>query len=283
MKTTLNPTNYIIIRAARNHPMDDTDYAIFQITPEWKSAMLTRNTLVTLLMQQDKEMDEMCFTGLSAAFCSSDGEKIDLDELLPGDRFWNYLDLSPVAFSEHFESEEFVPVVTCISREDGAYLRAQQSIEDYDPYRSEYFDIPVLCAPATHPKKTKAMKPLQQLTNVERAKLLHEMFPEEIPAFLHFLQQFAITFREEQANARQRHEGQLFDVAFWLAKATEAEQKIDSYAGSLQDKAKRFARVLFDGDIALFSIRGLIEYVTVKVHPNSRFVAIVNALFNIEK
>lgn len=283
MKTTPNSTNYIIIRAARNHPMDGTDYAIFQITPEWKSCMLTRYALATLLMQQDKEMDEMCFTGLSAAFYSSDGEKIDLNELLPGDRFWNYLDLSPVAFSEHFDSEEFVPVITCVSREDGAYFRAQQSIEDYDPYRSEYFEIPVLCAPATHSKKTKAMKPLQQLTNVERAKLLHELFPEEIPPFLHFLQQFAITFREEQEAVRQRHEGQLFDAAFWLAKATEAEQKIDSYAGSLQDRAKRFARVLFDGDIALFSIRGLIEYVTIKTHPNKKFVAIVHALFSIDQ
>lgn len=31
------------------------------------------------------------------------------------------------------------------------------------------------------------MKPLSNLSNVERAKLLHELFPDEIPAILEYV------------------------------------------------------------------------------------------------
>lgn len=42
------------------------------------------------------------------------------------------------------------------------------------------------------------MKPLDNLKNVERAKLLHELFPDEIPAMLKFLKSLSITIEEKK-------------------------------------------------------------------------------------
>lgn len=42
------------------------------------------------------------------------------------------------------------------------------------------------------------MKPLNNLNNVEKAKLLHELFPDEIPAILTFVKNLSITMRKKK-------------------------------------------------------------------------------------
>lgn len=127
--------------------------------------------------------------------------------------------------------------------------------------------------------KPSFMKPLHQLTNKEKALLLHRLFPQEIPGFLNYMENFAITFQEDQQTYKQLHDGELFPFAFWLEQATQAVQKIKRYGGLLQSRSKRFAYILFGGDIALLSIRCLVTYCTTRQHRDRKFVAIVDILF----
>lgn len=123
------------------------------------------------------------------------------------------------------------------------------------------------------------MKPLHKLTNKEKALLLHRLFPQEIPAFLNYMENFAIVFQEDQETYKQQHADELFSFEFWLEQATQAEQKIKRFAGGLQSRSKQFSYILFGGDIALFSIRCLVAYCTTRQHRDRKFVAIVDVLF----
>jgi hypothetical protein len=42
------------------------------------------------------------------------------------------------------------------------------------------------------------MKPLDELTSREKAKLLHELFPSEIPGLIEFIQEICNTIHREE-------------------------------------------------------------------------------------
>ena len=96
------------------------------------------------------------------------------------------------------------------------------------------------------------MKPLEQLNNVERAKLLHGLFPSEIPAFLKYVTGMGMTIEEEQETLKTKWENQLFAFDFWLTLARQADRKVKQYGVKLEKSSSLFADQLFDGYSALY-------------------------------
>lgn len=123
------------------------------------------------------------------------------------------------------------------------------------------------------------MKPLNNLNNVERAKLLHELFPNEIPAILKFVKSLSITIEEEKAMLSRKWDNQLFSFAFWLSLAKDAEKKIDQYGEKLHKSSRLFADQLFDGYAALYLAHCLIQLTSQQEHENKKFVKAVELLF----
>lgn len=114
---------------------------------------------------------------------------------------------------------------------------------------------------------------------MEKAKLLHDLFPAEIPGFIEFTAAMCRTIKEEEATQRERWEDGLFSFDFWLGLVTEAETKIIRYGIKLDKSSGLFADQLFNGYLAVYAIHCLTIYTTVKQHPNRKFTLAVDLLF----
>lgn len=123
------------------------------------------------------------------------------------------------------------------------------------------------------------MKPLNNLNNVERAKLLHELFPDEIPAILKYVKSLSMTIEEEKERLNSKWDNQLFSFPFWLSLAKDAEKKIDQYGEKLHKSSRLFADQLFDGYAALYLAHCLIQLTSQQEHQKKKFVKAVELLF----
>lgn len=124
------------------------------------------------------------------------------------------------------------------------------------------------------------MKPLEDLTNVEKARLLHELFPGEIPALLSYTNSLCITIREEEQLLRSQWDNGLFTVDAWLSFIKDVGSRIDWYGGRLYTQSHLFADQLFDGYLALYMVHSLTLYTTTRQHDNRKFVQAIDLLFN---
>ena len=124
------------------------------------------------------------------------------------------------------------------------------------------------------------MKPLEQLNNVERAKLLHELFKNEIPYFLTFAKNTAVMIREQQEEFRIVWKDQLFTFDFWLQLARETAENIGRYGSRLEKQSRLFSDQLFDGYHALFMAHCLQQYTKVHSTKNEKFTKAIELLFS---
>ena len=123
------------------------------------------------------------------------------------------------------------------------------------------------------------MKPLDNLNNVERAKLLHELFPNEVPAILKYVKSLSIITEEEKEMLNSKWDNQLFSFSFWLSLAKNAQKKIDQYGEKLHKSSRLFAHQLFDGNAALCLAHCLIQFTSQQKHQNKKFAKAVELLF----
>lgn len=124
------------------------------------------------------------------------------------------------------------------------------------------------------------MKPLEDLINVEKARLLHEWFPQEIPALLTFTYNMCLTLLEDEQKVRSQWQNGLLTVDAWLSFIRAAKDRIDKNEKKLQTQSDLFADELFEGFIAVYMVHCITLYTTVQRHPNPKFMLAVNLLFN---
>lgn len=124
------------------------------------------------------------------------------------------------------------------------------------------------------------MKPLENLTNVEKARLLHELFPQEIPALLDFIFDMCLTIQEDEQLLRRKWDNGLLTVEAWLSFAEEVRIKIDRYKNKLHTQSRLFSDQLFDGYAALYTVHCMVSYTKVKKLGNPKFTLAIDLLFN---
>lgn len=123
------------------------------------------------------------------------------------------------------------------------------------------------------------MKRLEQLINTEKAALLFQLFPAEIPSFLEYVSNMNETLKEEQERQSANWQG-LITFEMWMELVSQAEQIIAKYGRRLHKSHRLFSEQLFDGYLAIYLIHCLISYVSIRKHDNKKFVLAVNLLFN---
>lgn len=123
------------------------------------------------------------------------------------------------------------------------------------------------------------MKPLKDLNNVERARLLFDLFPDEIPKAVDFIANMALTILEEEEKNREGWTDGLLTFDFWLSLVKEVREVTKDYGARLHKRGSLFADQLFDGYLACFSCHCLNVYVTTQKHPNQKFAAMISILF----
>lgn len=124
------------------------------------------------------------------------------------------------------------------------------------------------------------MKPLENLINVEKARLLHELFPQEIPALLEYVSNMCLTIQEDEQLTRTQWENGLMTVEAWLSFVEEVGNKISRYGKRLHAQSRLFADQLFDGYAALYMVHCMTLYTTLRKHPNRKFALAIDLLFN---
>ena len=124
------------------------------------------------------------------------------------------------------------------------------------------------------------MKPLENLINVEKARLLHELFPQEIPALLEYVNSMCLTIQEDEQLIRSQWENGLLTVEAWLSFVEEVRNKINKYGKRLHTHSRLFADQLFDGYVALYMVHCMTLYTTVRKHSNPKFTLAIDLLFN---
>ena len=104
------------------------------------------------------------------------------------------------------------------------------------------------------------MKPLNNLNNVERAKLLFELFPDEMPGLMECIKVIAGTIISNPDKLKRQWNGQILTADFWLQLSTDASKRIEKNKKKLLKNSRRFSDQLFDGYNALFAVHCLQEY-----------------------
>jgi len=124
------------------------------------------------------------------------------------------------------------------------------------------------------------MKPLENLITVEKTRLLHELFPQEIPALIEYTNNMCLTIQENEQAKHNQWDSGLITVEAWLSFVEEVRNKIGKYGERLHTQSRLFADQLFDGYTALYMVHCMLLYTTTRKHSNHKFVLAIDLLFN---
>lgn len=125
------------------------------------------------------------------------------------------------------------------------------------------------------------MKPIDKLNNMERAKLLHQFFPQEIPELIVFTLSMSETIEEDKARIMERwkHLGMSANILLQLSASVRGS--ILKYGDELSVSSMLFAKELFLGYRAHFMIYCLEQFTVTRQHPNKRFAQQVAVFFDL--
>ncbi|MFC0263707.1 MULTISPECIES: hypothetical protein [Cyclobacteriaceae] len=123
------------------------------------------------------------------------------------------------------------------------------------------------------------MKSIENMTNVDKAKLLHKLFPNEIPGLLTFINDTCQIFKEQEQEISESWDHPVFTFAFWRHKSKSIEQAILQFGDRLASESELFSIHLFEGYRAFFSVDCTVKYAERK-SKNPKFKQAVDLLFN---
>jgi hypothetical protein len=104
------------------------------------------------------------------------------------------------------------------------------------------------------------MKTIEQLTNVEKAKIIFDLFKNEIPKFLEYTQAIADKVIKEQEALTANWSNPFLSYQQWLQLATTVNDTIGRKRNSLVKSARVFAEQLFEGYLAIFGNHCVEQY-----------------------
>jgi len=122
------------------------------------------------------------------------------------------------------------------------------------------------------------MERIEELSNTAKAKVLHELFPDEIPALLQFVGGMSATIEEEQETIKKSWKNEPFDFEYWLSLAIEAGIQVYKNSKTMKINSSLFAYWLFYGDAAQFLTYCLLQYTIPRRHTNAKFSLAVELL-----
>ena len=122
------------------------------------------------------------------------------------------------------------------------------------------------------------MKSLIKLNTKEKAKLLHMLFPNEIPEFLNHLQKFCTHLHERQEGYEKLWNARLMHFERWRVTSGYILQLLESKRSKLESSAEAFSNHLFFLDYATLTLNQLTKYAETESY-NQRFKLAVSMFF----
>ena len=124
------------------------------------------------------------------------------------------------------------------------------------------------------------MKALTNFTNVDKAALLHQLFPEEIPELLDFITGMCQSIREDEQRNREAWDGGFMPFDYWLGLGNSSEKLITERHALLVKSWRIFSEQLFSDYKAIFLNHCISCYTKVRKHPDPKFTLAIDLLIN---
>lgn len=123
------------------------------------------------------------------------------------------------------------------------------------------------------------MKALHTLTGVEKAKLLHDLFPDEIPTLLEAIEEFCADFKARPEEYRKHWKDGFMTFEYWLGLAEETAGLLKKYKFNMKRSSRVFSDQLYFTYTSVFVTDRIVKYAE-HASENARFKLIVQAFFN---
>ena len=123
------------------------------------------------------------------------------------------------------------------------------------------------------------MKPFIKLRNTERAKLLFELFPKEMPCFIAFSKELTQQIIDDPDKLKTETIDQIRTTYFWYELVTNAKRKLELYGNKLAKRSRLFSDQLFDGYDSIYARYCLQKYIISDNCTNRKFKEAVMLLF----
>lgn len=122
------------------------------------------------------------------------------------------------------------------------------------------------------------MKTVDQLTNVDKSRIIFDLFKNEIPAFLEYTQAIADKVSREQEELKANWSNPFLSYHQWLTLSEQVSAIIKRQGKSLAKSGNLFSQQLFGGYLALFTNHCLEQYGTCKAQ-SPKFIHAINLLY----
>ncbi|QEM03071.1 hypothetical protein DIU31_005875 [Mucilaginibacter rubeus] len=125
------------------------------------------------------------------------------------------------------------------------------------------------------------MKNLRNLTNTDKAKLLYELFPEEIAPLLDRIQAVCADLKTNQDEHRKTWDLGLMTFDMWLQLSEQVDERIRKYRPNLVKSSKVFSEQLFGSfDYTVLFVNDRIIKYAQHDSEDKKFTLAVDLLFN---
>lgn len=122
------------------------------------------------------------------------------------------------------------------------------------------------------------MKALQDLTNTEKARLLHELFPAEISLFLDDLTKVCKDLKERKEAYLKEWECSFIKFEYWFSLVEQTADILKRHTFNMKKSSSVFSDQLFYMDTSFFVNDRIAKYADRK-SKNEKFKIAVNLLY----
>lgn len=125
------------------------------------------------------------------------------------------------------------------------------------------------------------MKALTKLTNTEKAKLLHELFPDEIPLLLEHLKKVCSDFQTHKEAYALNWDNGFMPFDYWLGLSEQTAELLKKHGHSMLRSSRVFSDQLFYTYTALFVNDRIVKFAD-HICDNEKFKQAVKLLYHTE-
>lgn len=122
------------------------------------------------------------------------------------------------------------------------------------------------------------MKALIELTNTGKARLLFDLFPEELPLFLDHLNKVCIDFEERKETYLKFWDSGFVSFPFWLSLSNETLAILKRHKFNMAKSSRVFSDQLFFTNTYMFVNDRIVKYAD-HTTENKRFKIAVDMLY----
>ena len=124
------------------------------------------------------------------------------------------------------------------------------------------------------------MQPLKQLSNIQKARLIHALFFQEMSAFLEFLEKQCLIIDDNREEIKREWKQNLLTADMWLELSEETARCLKKFGKGLRNSSAVFSDQLFFGYGAIFMNHQLQQYVENNRHADPKFKTAIDLFIN---